>query len=191
MQKKDLRKEFLNKRMHLSRQEIDFLSGKILDLFNEKFNLKNERICTFLPIESKNEINTFKLFDLNKKKDFTLFTTKWNTKTNELSIHKLKSKDELVLNTYQIPEPKHQIEIQSPVKISIVLIPLLCFDKDGNRIGYGKGVYDQFLIKFNQEETLFIGLSFFDPIDKISDVNEFDVKLHYCITPNTIYKFEK
>lgn len=191
MQKKDLRKEFLNKRMQLSKEEIDFLSNKIFDLLIENFNLKKECICTFFPIETKNEINTFKLFDLRTKNEFKLFSTKWNIKNNELTIHKLTSKDDLVLNKFQIPEPNHFLELVFTDTITIVLIPLLCFDKKGNRVGYGKGVYDQFLLKFNQNKTQFVGLSLFEPIENISDINEFDVKLHYCITPNYIYKFEK
>jgi 5-formyltetrahydrofolate cyclo-ligase len=38
-------------------------------------------------------------------------------------------------------------------------------------------------------ETIKIGLSFFEAEDLIEDVWENDTKLHYCITPKTIYKF--
>lgn len=191
MLKKELRIEFQCKRLHLSKEEIKLNSSKIFENLTQHFDLRNNNICTFLPIESKNEIDTFQLFFLKNKLNFKLYSTKWNTISNELTIHRVDSVSELIINEFQIPEPKQTTLSEKTEDISIVLVPLLCFDYQGNRVGYGKGVYDKFLIKFNRKNTLFIGLSFFEPIDNISDIFENDVKLHYCITPKTIYQFEK
>jgi 5-formyltetrahydrofolate cyclo-ligase len=191
MFKKELRKEFLTKRLLFSRDEIELNSSKIFNLLCENFDLKNKNICTFLPIISKNEINTFQLFDIKKEFQFNLFSTKWNIISNELSIHRIINQNDLIINEFNIPEPKESIISEKTDLISIVLVPLLCFDKQGNRIGYGKGVYDQFLSKFNQNKTLFVGLSIFEAIEIISDPNDQDVKLHYCITPKNLYRFEK
>lgn len=191
MLKKELRKVFLNKRLLLSKEEIKLNSHKIFDNLIKNFELRSENICTFLPIDSKKEVDTFQLFNLKKSTFFNLYSTKWNTITNELTIYSIKSKRDLVINEFQIPEPKETNVKNEIDDLSIVLIPLLCFDKQGNRVGYGKGVYDKFLVRFNQKKTLFVGLSFFEPIDQIIDINEFDIKLHYCITPKTVYKFEK
>ena len=90
-------------------------------------------------------------------------------------------------NRFNIPEPAEGIEI-SPDKIDAVFIPLLVFDNQGHRVGYGKGFYDIFL-KHCRPETLKIGLSFFEAEDTIEDFNENDVKLDYCITPHTVYTF--
>ena len=68
-------------------------------------------------------------------------------------------------------------------------MPLLAFDTLGNRVGYGKGYYDTFLNKC-RKETVKIGLSFFGAEnEQITDVNENDVKLDYCITPEKVYEF--
>jgi len=191
MFKKELRKEYLNKRLLFSKEDIELNSSKILNLLCENFDLKNKNICTFLPINSKNEINTFQLFELKKNFQFNLFSTKWNMLSNELSIHRINNIKDIILSKFNIPEPNEAIVSEKTNLISIVLIPLLCFDKQGNRVGYGKGVYDKFLAKFNQNKTLFIGLSIFEAIDTIHDRNTQDIKLHYCITPNTLYHFEK
>ena len=191
MQKKELRIFFLQKRLSLSEEQIDSESIHIFNLLTQNFNLNGLNICTFLPIKKQNEINTFKLLTYIEKYNFKLFITKWHIENNELTIHNFNSKDDLITNKFGIPEPKKINIIEVPDEISIVLVPMLCFDKKGNRVGYGKGVYDQFLKKFNKAKTLFIGLSFFNPIDEISDNNEYDVKLNYCITPNKIYHFEK
>ena len=73
-------------------------------------------------------------------------------------------------------------------KIEVVFIPLLAFDKQGNRVGYGKGFYDKFLAECNPN-TIKIGLSFFEPEELISDVNTKDIQLYYCVTPNRTIKF--
>ena len=90
-------------------------------------------------------------------------------------------------NEYNIPEPVDGIEVPAK-KIEVVFIPLLAYDKLGNRVGYGKGFYDKFLSEC-QPETIKIGLSFFEPEEQITDVFETDVKLDYCVTPNAVFKF--
>jgi 5-formyltetrahydrofolate cyclo-ligase len=167
MQKKELRIFFFQKRQSLSDEQIDSESINIFNLLTLNFNLNGLNICTFLPIKKKNEINTFKLLTFIEKYNFKLFITKWHIENNELTIHNFNSKDDLITNKFGIPEPKEINKIEVPNEISIVLVPLLCFDKKGNRVGYGKGVYDQFLKKFNKSKTIFIGLSFFNPIDEI------------------------
>jgi 5-formyltetrahydrofolate cyclo-ligase len=90
-------------------------------------------------------------------------------------------------NEYNIPEPVDGIEISND-KIEVVFIPLLAFDKKGNRVGYGKGFYDKFLSNC-KPETLKIGLSFFEAENEISDVFDGDIGLDYCVTAEGIYRF--
>ncbi len=73
--------------------------------------------------------------------------------------------------------------------IEVVFVPLLAFDQQGHRVGYGKGFYDQFLSECNPE-TIKIGLSFFETEDTIDDVFELDIPLNYCVTPSKIYQFD-
>jgi 5-formyltetrahydrofolate cyclo-ligase len=72
--------------------------------------------------------------------------------------------------------------------IDVVFVPLLAYDKQGNRVGYGKGFYDKFL-SLCKPEVVKIGLSFFEPEDLIDDVFENDVKLDYCVTSERVICF--
>ena len=67
-------------------------------------------------------------------------------------------------------------------------MPLIIVDKIGNRVGYGKGYYDRFLINCDKK-VIKVGLSFFDIIEKIEDTTYNDIRLNYCITPKKIIKF--
>ena len=91
------------------------------------------------------------------------------------------------LNHWQVPEPMDGIEIPAE-KIDVVILPLLAFDLDGNRIGYGKGFYDVLLSKC-RPDVIKVGLSLFEAEEKISDVSPLDVPLDYCVSPKQIYKF--
>ena len=91
-------------------------------------------------------------------------------------------------NKYGITEPKEG-EIVSPAVLDLVFVPLLVADKQGYRVGYGKGFYDKFLSN-TSTNTVLVGISYFEPIDAISDVNEFDIPLDLLITPNSIHEFQ-
>jgi 5-formyltetrahydrofolate cyclo-ligase len=91
------------------------------------------------------------------------------------------------LNKYGIPEPLDAVEM-SPEALDWVFLPLLAFDVNGHRVGYGKGYYDRFLKKC-KEDVVKIGFSYFEAEPIISDSNRLDVKLDYCVTPERIYEF--
>lgn len=79
-------------------------------------------------------------------------------------------------------------DIVSPLQVDCVLVPLLAFDEQGNRVGYGKGFYDRFL-PLCRPDVIKVGVSFFDAVPLVSDANEYDVPLTYCVTPQRLYVF--
>jgi 5-formyltetrahydrofolate cyclo-ligase len=93
----------------------------------------------------------------------------------------------LINNAFGIAEPSGG-ETLSPDEIDLVLVPLLTFDKKGFRVGYGKGYYDRFLSQCRLD-AIKIGLSFFEPEEEIDDINQFDIPLNYCITPQQVFEF--
>ena len=97
------------------------------------------------------------------------------------------SSTQFFINAFGILEPKGGSEI-SPERIDLVIVPLLCFDKSGNRVGYGKGYYDRFLKKC-RKDCIKIGFSYFSPVASIDDTNEFDIPLDYGISPDAIHEF--
>ena len=84
-------------------------------------------------------------------------------------------------------EPPGDIAIL-PKDIDMVFVPLLSFDKNGYRVGYGKGYYDKFLANC-REDLVKVGFSFFEPVVKIEDVDGYDIPLNYCLTPENFYSF--
>tara|TARA_B100000780_G_C21118293_1_gene452700 strand:+ start:2128 stop:2691 length:564 start_codon:yes stop_codon:yes gene_type:complete len=184
--KNQLRNLYQNKRENFSINEIEdlsiLISNKCLEI--PIWHLENFHI--FLSILIKKEIDTSPLLSVIMGKDKQAIIPRiMESKRLE---HVLLT-DQIILknNLLGIPEPQNGIII-SPKIIDVVFIPLYIFDSKGNRIGYGGGYYDRFL-KECKKDTIKIGLSLFDPVKNIKDLSDFDVKLDYAVTPETIFSF--
>jgi 5-formyltetrahydrofolate cyclo-ligase len=187
--KSTLRKIFLQKRREFTANDLEVLSTLIAEQFQQIPLAGVKFIHTFYPIAGRAEVDTLKISDWIKSShpEIKLVLSKSNIQANTLS-HILWEEDTpLAMNEWGITEPETGQEVL-PEQLDLVLVPLLVFDKKGNRIGYGKGFYDRFLSEC-RHEVLKVGLSFFEPVEFISDVNEFDIPLDICITPNMVWRF--
>ena len=189
MTKNELRKVYLDKRKALSPKMLEDISQKICNAIFSNFQLEKKKISLFLPIERKREINTYKIWEKAMSFDALVAIPKINEKTNDLKQVLFETEDQLEISPYGIPEPKKGRVIAAE-HFDFIFVPLLAFDKKGNRVGYGKGYYDRFLKKC-PPRCKFIGLSLFDDCaPDIDDINFRDIKLDYCITPNEFYRFD-
>ncbi len=189
MTKSALRKIYLAKQKSLSDTEREEKSRQIAARFFEKFDLANVKFLhVFLSIEKNNEIETSFIFKRlwNDFPQMTTVVSRVDFETMTLENLRFNLDTKLVKNRWHISEPttSELVEIE---RLDAVLIPLLCFDKKGFRVGYGKGFYDKFLSEC-RKDCLKIGLSFFPPIAEISDAQDFDIKLDFCITPEKVMK---
>ena len=94
---------------------------------------------------------------------------------------------EFVINKLGIREPIADVEFDKSL-IEIIIVPLLVFDRKGHRVGYGGGYYDRFMSNA-PKNVVKIGLSLFEPIDEISDINQNDIELNFVVTPSKTYSF--
>jgi 5-formyltetrahydrofolate cyclo-ligase len=185
--KKELRVKYKELRKQLSETTIETMSLAIANLVLKLEIWDKTCFHVFLPIVSQNEVNTEFILNLLSGKDKEIVVSKSDFATREMTHFLLTDNTKIKKNEYNIPEPVDGLEVPAP-KIDVVFVPLLAFDKSGNRVGYGKGFYDNFLSKC-KPEAIKIGLSFFEPEDVITDCNDNDVKLDFCVTPSKIYEF--
>lgn len=185
MNKLNLRKKYKALRHDLSLSEIEDLSISIANQLLKLPIWEYSFYHIFLTIEEHKEVNTDYILNILSGKDKNILISKSDFKTSNMSHYLLTDNTMIKKNHYNIPEPVDGIEISND-KIEVVFIPLLAFDTQGNRVGYGKGFYDRFLAKC-KPETIKIGLSFFEAETKIADVNLYDIRLDYCVTPSQVY----
>lgn len=189
MNKTELRKIALKKREQLGeKQGVEMLS-KVLEHFSE-FDFSNIKIVhVYLPIKRKHEMDTFKVIDFLRahKPSLLIVVPRSNFKSLEMENVVYDEHTILEENEYGILEPMNG-EVIDDNKIDLVICPLLTFDKRGYRVGYGKGFYDRFLEKC-RGDVVKIGLSYFEPEEKIEDINDTDVSLDYVISSSRLWKF--
>jgi 5-formyltetrahydrofolate cyclo-ligase len=187
MTKSEARKIFKEKRLSLSTQEIDYLSERIFSRLADEYITNNvSHIHVYLPIKKNSEPDSWKL--IPKLKNHQVIVSKSDFKDYSMQHFILDKNTQLATNDFGIPEPITGKQVDA-TEIDVVIIPLLAFDNQGFRVGYGKGFYDRFLQQC-KPETLKIGVSFFPPIPKIDDAEPHDIRLDVCITPDRGYVFE-
>lgn len=191
MKKEEIRVLYKQKRAALSLHLKDKLDDLLLLQFQKLEIDIPSLIMTYSPIKHLNE------FDPQTITDYCYFKNPGQQLFYPVMVQGKKNPqiisvivdDETVFKTnkYGIEEPVEGIDM-FPTEIDLVLVPLISFDKKGNRVGYGKGYYDRFL-KQCRKDCIKIGFSYFEPVDQVEDVNKLDVKLDFGLTPDTIYQF--
>lgn len=177
MTKQELRKEYLKKRLTLSDSEYEHHNQQLAIKFFNHIDLTSvKKLHVFLPLVKNKEPNTWLLIHAiqNDFPAIEIIVPKAKL-LGEMDHYVFKNEDQLVLNSWGIPEPVTG-NLVSPVEIDLVIVPLLAFDQQFQRVGYGKGFYDRFLSQC-RSDCKKIGLSFFEPVDKINDVDEYDFPL--------------
>lgn len=187
MTKAELRKSYKKKRNVLSLETIDDLSIQIANQLLQLPIWDKSFYHIYLTIKEQKEVNTDFILNILSGKDKHIVVSKSDFKTGTMSNFLLTDNTVIKKNALNIPEPAGGIPIQNDT-IDVVFVPLLAFDKQGHRVGYGKGFYDRFLATC-KSEILKIGLSFFEAESLIEDIFENDIALDYCVTPKQIYSF--
>ena len=181
MLKSKLRKKILKIRAknNLKNIKIDF--NQIIRFFKKEKIIK-KNIGGYYPVN-------FEVDDLELLKDFEKNNFKISLpvvkKKFKMNFYKWSFSDPLKINKYGIPEP----EAKNIVYPDILLIPLVAFDKNLNRLGYGGGYYDRLIERLSKKKKIIkIGLAFtFQKINKVP-INGYDQKLDYIVTNKYIIK---
>ena len=184
MKKNEVRSQFRALRTSFSEEEIDRSSRLIFQNLQPIIS-EFQVIHTFLPIKKNKEINTWMLIHeyLNKHQ---VVISRTDFDNHQMSHYLLTSDTNIVENHMGIPEPSNAEEFDID-QIEAVMVPMLAFDQLGNRVGYGKGYYDQFLGSLKPGVKK-IGLCLFPPVNMI-EADEHDIRLDLAVTPDQVFEF--
>ncbi|MDL5512985.1 5-formyltetrahydrofolate cyclo-ligase [Arenibacter sp. M-2] len=186
MLKKDLRLIYSERRKNLTSQIVSdsslLIANQLLQLPIWSYSYYH----LFLSITKKMEVDTSFIMSILQGKDKNILLPKMLDDQNLVN-YLLTDSTPIKKNSWNIPEPVDGIEV-SPEKIDVVFLPLMAFDEEGHRVGYGKGFYDVLLNKC-RPDVIKVGLSFFKAEKKIEDIDKHDVPMNFCVTPDRIYSF--
>ncbi len=148
-EKKQLREELLALRKEISNDERKEAEAavvmKLLSLASFRFA---ETVLLYYPI--KGELNVLPLADAAIKAGKKVAFPLCDTESSTMTYHLVSDLSELKEGSYGIPEPPLELPVYTPSKDKndLIIIPAVCFDRHGYRVGYGKGYYDRYLNDF-------------------------------------------
>ena len=179
MNKEQIRNEALKLRTELPFEERKSNNSEIVKnilLLKEFKSTKN----VLLYASIKNEADISEILDkgLKPPKDFSLP----KILDKKIYAYQVNSFSELIPGKYKIPEPPIGTDLTD--KIDLVFVPGVAFDLNGNRIGYGKGYYDKFLL---QRNFFKVGVCYECQIINNIIAEPHDIRMNCIITEKNIY----
>ncbi|MFC1691186.1 5-formyltetrahydrofolate cyclo-ligase [Nanoarchaeota archaeon] len=183
--KQQIRSEVLEKRKFLPKLEVEEKSVSIINNFlNSDFYKNNNNIMVYCSLDKNNEVNTLNLIDKMLKDKKNIIAP--YVKNNKIAISQIFHKKDLNCGTFGILEPKDtQTHFFDEDNLDVVIVPGIAFDERKNRIGYGKGFYDEFLKKTKAAKIAFaLELQVLDKIPQ----DPHDEKVDIIITEERVIK---
>lgn len=180
--KLNLRLRFISKRKNFYSKNSHFSFNKIFKLIKRNYRKKKISIAGYYP--SDYEVNALDfLNELNKKKNKVCLPV--IKKNYKMDFKCWNPNEPLYINKYGILEPSKKNETLLP---DIILVPLVSYDKNLNRIGYGKGYYDRALKQLStKKKILTIGLAYSFQECSFVPTNRYDYKLDCILTDRKLH----
>ena len=179
MLKSKLRKKVLKIRKVANKNNLKINFNKVFSLIKKNYSIKKS-IGGYFPVNY--EVDDLEILKEFAKKNYQISLPVIKKNFN-MDFYKWSFDDPLKINQYGIPEPNSKKLIYPDV----ILVPLVAFDNNLNRLGYGGGYYDRVIKKLSKKKKILkIGLAF--SIQKINSVpvTKYDKKLDYIVTDKYI-----
>lgn len=192
--KSEIRKSIKAIKSEFEPAMIDF-AGDIISYKVMALNEYKEAECLFTYVDYNKEVRTITLIKdalkIGKKvavpKVYSVNVTEEGKTSKYMKFHYISSLDDLKEGFRGIKEPSEELPVADiDSDKAIMVMPVVAFDEDINRVGYGGGVYDRYLSTHNVIKK--IGVAYEEQkVDKIDDIDSFDIKPDVIITQKSIY----
>lgn len=185
--KNEIRKMCLDFRNNILNDEVELKSKKIINklLKMEEYKKSN---TVFVYMDFKKEVQTISLIKKMISEGKHVIVSYTDTKNTELVLFRLHNiEKDLVVSPFGYLEPKKENRIPVNIKdIDLILVPGVAFDRELNRIGFGKGYYDK-ILNDRRNDAKAIAIAYeFQVLDRIP-YEEHDIKMDIIITEENIY----
>ena len=202
MDKKELRKEYINIRKNIDEKKRKKESTEIVCKLLEMISKGDyDAILLYAPLEF--EVDVFPVFTKSlseadskpeginegtphksEKADCSYRFCFPRVKGSEMDFFFVNSESELAEGSFNVREPVDSSELFKPEKEGryLIVVPGVCFDKDGYRIGYGKGFYDKYLSKYKDMNFDKTGVCFKECFLEKAEHESTDVPVDKVIT---------
>ena len=188
--KEYFRKNARSKLATLDTEDLADFSEQIIDRLVPLQTWKAATVVAmFSPIQNEPQTNELLKMALEEGKEVYL---PWvHQENNEIGLARVENTEELVEGAFGVLEPKEELRKHTnPGQIELFLVPGIAFGENGERLGRGKGFYDQLLKQ--HPKALKIALAFDFQIFKDSiPIEDHDIPMDILVTPQRLLKFGK
>jgi 5-formyltetrahydrofolate cyclo-ligase len=187
------RKQLLREQAHANRNaqlQKDELSQQICEKFMSLPEYAAAGTVMFY-IDVRSEVRTRHALPAALKSGKRIIVP-WCNEQGELELFPLASMDELAVGMYKILEPKLELRNLPEKRIGatdldLVMVPGVAFDRQGARMGHGKGYYDK-LLQHARVDTPLVALAFECQLFPEIPVAGHDIFMDKIITEAAIYQ---
>lgn len=171
------------KRRALTPCEVDKSSGLIQNNLFSLECIKNAKtVCVFL--STFKEPDTIRIVKQMWADNFKVVVPITNVKTGELLLSYIESMSDLKNGAYGILEPSVALDAHI-CDVDVILVPGLAFDREGGRMGFGKGYYDRLL---ENSQSVKIGICYDFQLCEHIPTEKHDVPMDFVVTEKEILK---
>jgi 5-formyltetrahydrofolate cyclo-ligase len=191
MSKEHLREKYLAQRQAMSASVYHQKNQRVYTHFFREFNMTHyPSLHTYLSCPARKEVDTWRLVHtiLVKNPTIVLAVPKLLAGPRQMESRQIAQNTTFQQHSWGVQEPMGGAQIPAAAFLLVVL-PVIAFDEQGYRVGYGQGYYDLFLKQCRPDVTK-VGLCFEDPLPAIDDLHGYDVPMDYCVTPNQVFRWE-
>ena len=175
MNKDMIRNQMISVRKNISNKEK--ISTKIVDKIINLDIFQNSKVIALYK-SMDNEVDTKLLINMFKDKEILLP----RVADNEMEFVRINSNTQYKKSKIGVMEPSGNKYMGN---IDLFIVPGICFDKNGNRLGFGKGYYDRYL----KNKNIFkIGICFDRQVIESLPINDLDIPMDMVITEKRIIK---
>lgn len=189
LSKSELRKTILKMRDELSTEEHRELSEIIIDKIID-WDVYKDCESLLVYVSFRSEVNTYDVIRAALYTGKKVYCPK--IYRDDMFFYQINSLDDLIPGYMGIMEPKEGLaDFNNTGGKTLVLMPGSVFDKNGNRVGYGKGYYDRFLTDCRKKGVNLItsALAFSFQVVENIPAEEHDYKTDYIFTEKEIFEF--
>lgn len=182
--KKQLRDELKAKRLALSENEVMQASAKILNMLSKELDWQNIRLLnTYMSVRTWHEIDTWSLLQYvwHEWPHIQTSTMRMND-DGAMQAVAIDQNTDWIMHEWGVAEPREGEILPENRQFDVIIVPVLGFDSQHNRLGLGKGYYDRFLI--NQPRAHKIGLAYSWSLVESLPYEPHDIKLDQIVTDN-------
>ena len=189
-QKQELRRDLLQKRESIAYEAKEKMDNRILSLFTSLISYRySDTLLLYYP--TKGEVDTRPLIQTALKAGKRVALPVCHETGSVMDYYFIHSDNDLEAGKYGIPAPKKSCEKfvkDDEHKGMIIVVPALAFDKEGYRLGYGKGYYDRYV---NELSATSIGLVYSDFIMDKLPRGRFDISVDLLVSEKGVKLIEK